>query len=63
MPLVTIRTGLTKPDGREEVLTEYVCDVPHCPNVATHALGFSREIGVAFAVCDEHTQSPPAERR
>ena len=54
IPQVTIKTGLTAPDGREELLTEYLCDTPNCPNIATHALGCVREVGVVGAVCDEH---------
>jgi hypothetical protein len=58
IPQVTIKTGLTTPDGREEQLTEYVCDHPGCPNIATHALGFVREVGAMAAVCDEHARRP-----
>jgi hypothetical protein len=36
---VTIKTGLTAPDGREEKLTEYLCDYPDCPNFATRLVG------------------------
>jgi hypothetical protein len=54
IPQVTIKTGLTTPEGREELLTEYLCDQPGCPNIATHALGFVREVGAMSAVCDEH---------
>ena len=49
-----IKTGLTGSDGREELLTEYLCDYPDCPNVATRVLGYAKEIGVGAAVCDEH---------
>jgi hypothetical protein len=31
IPRVTIKTGLTTPDGREELLTEYLCDHPAVP--------------------------------
>ena len=54
MPRVTIKTGIAAPDGREEELTDYLCDWPGCPNVATQVLGFSREIRLAAAVCEEH---------
>ena len=30
VPLVTLRTGFHAPDGREEALTEYLCDWPGC---------------------------------
>ena len=57
MPLVTIRTGFLTPAGDEEVLTEYLCDWPGCPNVAVHSLGCIKEIRVMAVVCDEHTPS------
>jgi hypothetical protein len=58
IPQVTIKTGLKTPDGGEELLTEYLCDHPGCPNIATHALGFVREVGAKAAVCDEHAPKP-----
>ena len=45
---------MTTPDGREEVLTEYLCDHPGCSNIATHVLGYVAELRLAAAVCDEH---------
>ncbi len=54
MPRVTLKTGITDADGHEEVLHEYFCDWPGCPNVAAHVLGFAREIRVCTVVCDEH---------
>lgn len=54
IPQVTIKTGLTTPDGCEELLTEYLCDHPGCPNIAMHVLGCVKEIGAMAAVCDEH---------
>jgi hypothetical protein len=50
---VTIKTGLLDPDGREEELTEYLCDYPNCPNFATKAFG-CKELGLMNAVCEEH---------
>jgi hypothetical protein len=58
MPQVTISTGLTAPDGQEEKLTEYVCDWPGCPNIATEVLGCVKELGVYSAVCKEHARAP-----
>jgi hypothetical protein len=55
MPQVTIKTGIEGPDGREEELTEYLCDWPGCPNVADHVLGYVKELGLAVAVCPQHT--------
>ena len=54
MPRVTIKSGTTAPDGREEELSEYICDWPDCPNVATQVLGCIREFGLSAAVCDDH---------
>jgi len=54
MPWVTIKTGLTTPEGYEEKLTEYLCDYPGCPNVATHILGPIVELRLSASVCDDH---------
>ena len=55
MPSVTIRTSQTD-DGPEETLTEYLCDWPDCPNVATQVVGTIRELRLFSAVCDEHAK-------
>jgi hypothetical protein len=54
MSRVTIKTGFIDADGHEEELTEYLCDYPDCPNIATSVLGHIRELGQTAAVCDEH---------
>ena len=54
MPRVTIKTGIAAPDGREEELSEYLCDWPGCPNIATQVLGCIREFGLSAVVCDHH---------
>jgi len=54
MPVVTIKSGIPGPDGKEDQLTEYICDSPGCPNVATHAIGCVRDLALAVAVCDKH---------
>jgi len=54
MPWVTVKTGLTAPDGREEELKEYFCDHPGCPNIATHVLGSIVELRLFASVCEEH---------
>jgi hypothetical protein len=54
MPKIKIKTGLLGPDGREEELMEFICDVPGCPNVACNVLGGVRGLGLFFAVCQEH---------
>jgi hypothetical protein len=51
---VTIKTGLTAPDGCEEVLTEYLCDYPNCPNFATRLVGCLVELRLMAAVCELH---------
>jgi hypothetical protein len=51
MPQVTIRTTF---DGREETLSEYLCDWSDCPNVAVKVVGVVRELRVRAAVCEEH---------
>ena len=72
MPRVAIKTGFVAPNGIEEELAEYICDWPHCPNIATQSLGCSKELGLSTAVCDEHAagakqkpsthQGPPPSR-
>ena len=54
IPQVTIKTGLTTPDGGEELLAEYFCDHPGCPNIATQVLGCVVELRAVAIVCDEH---------
>jgi hypothetical protein len=54
MPWVTIKTGLIAQDGHEEKLTEYLCDYPGCPNVATQLLGCIAELRLSASVCEEH---------
>jgi hypothetical protein len=56
MPLAIIKTGRIGLDNSEEVLTEYLCDWPGCPNVGTHVLGCARELGMAAVVCDDHSK-------
>jgi hypothetical protein len=61
MPRVTIRTGIVGPDGREETLSDYLCDWPGCPNIATQVLACVRELSASVVVCDEHA-APPRTR-
>jgi len=51
MPYVTIRTSI---NGREEMLSEYSCDWPDCPNIAVRVVGVVRELGIRTAMCAEH---------
>jgi hypothetical protein len=63
MPWVTIKSGLTTPEGHEEKLTEYLCDYPGCPNVARHLLGPIVELRLSASVCDDHVPKPQAPNR
>lgn len=54
MPQVTIKTGIKGPDGREEQITEYMCDAPGCPNIAAHVVGWVKEVALSIALCEEH---------
>ena len=58
MPRVTIRTGFIGPDGREEELTEFLCDAPGCPNLATDVLGSVKDAEIAVVVCADHAAAP-----
>jgi len=51
MPQVTIRTTV---NGREEAVSEYLCDWPDCPNVATELIGVVRDLRLRTAMCAEH---------
>jgi hypothetical protein len=50
----TVKTGRLRPDGREEELTEYLCDWSGCANVAVHVLGCVKELVLPLALCVEH---------
>jgi len=54
MRSVTIRTGQVGSDGQEESITEYLCDSPDCPNIATHIVACVKDIGLSIALCEEH---------
>ena len=58
MPRVTIRTGFIGADGQEEELSEFVCDAPGCPNIATDVLGCVTDAGLAVVVCADHAAAP-----
>jgi hypothetical protein len=65
MPRITIRAGFPAADGQEqeEILTEYLCDWPGCPNVAVHNLGAIAELRVMAVVCEEHIPRRRRDRR
>lgn len=54
MPSVTYKTGFADANGREETLTEYLCDWPGCLDIAEHVVGCAKEIGVTVALCAKH---------
>jgi len=54
MPQVTIKSGALSPDGHEEQISEYFCDSPNCPNLATHLVGCLPALRLRVSVCDEH---------
>jgi len=54
MPSVTLRT--TDASGKEQKLTEYICDFPECPNVAKYVVGRLVELRVFCAVCTDHAK-------
>jgi hypothetical protein len=41
-------------NGREEAISEYICDWPDCPQPAVHVLGVVRGLRLRAAVCAEH---------
>ena len=51
VPQVTIRTIV---NGREETLSEYLCDWPDCPDVAVQVVGVVRELRMRAAMCAKH---------
>jgi hypothetical protein len=59
LPQVIIRTVV---DGREEAISEYLCDWPDCPNVATEVMGVVRELRLRRALCAEHAAQSASGR-
>lgn len=57
VPRIVIKTGLVGPDGREEELSEYICDTPGCPNIATQVVGCVPQLGIFSVACQEHASS------
>jgi hypothetical protein len=51
MPQVTLRATI---GGREETMSEYLCDWPNCPEIAVTVLGVVRGLRLRAAVCAEH---------
>jgi hypothetical protein len=55
MPRVTLRADESV-DGKENTVSEYICDWPDCPNVAVHVVGVVRELRAFVAMCAEHAR-------
>jgi hypothetical protein len=55
MPRVTLRAGESA-DGKEDTVSEYICDSPDCPNVAVHIVGVVRELRTVVALCAYHAR-------
>jgi hypothetical protein len=55
MPRVTLRADESA-DGKEDTVSEYICDWPDCPNVAVHVTGVVRELRSFAAVCADHAR-------
>jgi hypothetical protein len=51
MPKVTLRTEV---DGREEIISEDICDWPDCPHPASHLVGVVSELRIRVVICDKH---------
>ena len=56
MAQVTVKSGVVGPDGREEQISEYFCDSPNCPNIATQVLGCVSALRLRVALCEEHAE-------
>jgi hypothetical protein len=57
VPQVTLRTTV---DGREETLSEYICDWPDCPNGAVKVVGFVAELRIRVVLSVKRSRSDPA---
>jgi hypothetical protein len=55
MPRVTLRVPESA-DGKEDTVSEYICDSPDCPNVAVHVVGVVRELRTVVALCAYHAR-------
>jgi hypothetical protein len=60
LPQVIIRTIV---DGREEAISEYICDWPDCANVATEVIGIVRELRLTTVMCAEHAHGARGRER
>ena len=55
MPRVTLRAGESA-DGKEDTVSEYICDSPDCPHVAVQVVGVVRELRTVVALCAYHAR-------
>jgi len=55
MPRVTLRARESA-DGKEDTVSEYLCDSPDCPIVAAHVVEVVRELRTFVAVCGYHAR-------
>ena len=55
MPRVTLRASESA-DGKEDTVSEYLCDSPDCPHIAVHVVGVVRELRTVVAVCAYHAR-------
>jgi hypothetical protein len=60
VPRVTVRAEF---NGREETLSEYMCDWPDCPNVAVEVVTFVRELRTCTVMCAEHAAQQAKQAR
>jgi hypothetical protein len=50
MPQATLRITI---DGREEAISEYICDWPNCPHVGIHVFAVPA-LRLRAVICAEH---------
>jgi hypothetical protein len=43
-------------DGKEDTVSEYICDWPDCPHVAVDVVGVVRELRAFVAMCADHAR-------
>jgi hypothetical protein len=55
MPRVTLRAD-SSVDGKEDTVSEYICDWPDCPHVAVDVVGVVRELRAFVAMCADHAR-------
>jgi hypothetical protein len=61
VPRVTLR--IQAADHEETRLTEYLCDMPDCPNIAEYVIGVVWELRASVAVCAAHKRMLDEKKR